>query len=59
MVYTLLVYKNTVYKNTEGEIWYHLFKKKGNIRPLQKKSMSNETASQEKQFKHTFRGRGD
>ena len=27
------------------------FIKWGNIRPLQKKSMSNETASQEKQFK--------
>ena len=31
----------------------------GNIRPLQNKSMSNETASQEKQFKHIFRGRGE
>ena len=35
------------------------FRKWGNIRPLQKKSMSNETASQEKQFKHIFSGRGE
>ena len=27
-----------------------------NIRQLQKKSISNETASQEKQFKHIFKG---
>ena len=43
-------------KNTEGEIWYHFFQKIGNIHPLQKKSMSNETASQEKRFKHIFEG---
>ena len=32
----------------------NVFRKWGNIRPLQKKSMSNETTNQEKQFKHIF-----
>ena len=36
----------------------NFFRKWGYIRPLQNKSISNETASQEKQFKHIFRGRG-
>ena len=36
-----------------------IFRKLGNIRALQKKDMSNETASQEKQFMHIFGGRGE
>ena len=35
------------------------FRKWRNIRLLQKKVLSNETASQEKQFKHVFGGRGE
>ena len=35
------------------------FRKLENIRPLQKKIMSNETTSQEKQFNHIFRGSGE
>ena len=35
------------------------FRKWRNMRLLQKKVLSNETASQEKHFKHVFGGRGE
>ena len=35
----------------------NFFRKWGNIRSLQQNDMSNETVSQEKQFKHIFWGR--
>ena len=40
MLILQIFYKNT---ETEAEIWYHFIWKCGNIRPLQKKRMSNET----------------
>ena len=47
--YTFFIYKNTVYKNTEAEIWYQFFAENGEIFAYYK--------SKEKQFKHIFRGR--
>ena len=34
--YTPFFYKNTFYKDTEAEIWYHLFQKMGKYSPITK-----------------------
>ena len=37
-LHTFFLYKNTVYKNTEAEIWYHIFQKMEKYSSITKES---------------------